>query len=155
VRGGRVEWHQDYTYTGYLDPPSSLSVRLALSECSLATGCLQVLDGSHRWGRSPPTRALTEERVVDLLPPEFGARIAESTRALEIEPGDLTLHHCMTWHCSVENLSERPRKTIIAHLFDADSRLVRERLPADAAQFSTDAEGRLCGEAFPLLYDEN
>ncbi len=154
--GGTVDWHQDYTYTGYLDPPSSLSVRLALSACTVESGCLQVLDGSHRWGWQGRPRILNDDRVrdaLDQLPPELRLRVDGAKRTLELEPGDLTLHHCLTIHSSLPNQSEQPRKSIIAHVFDSDCRLIRERLPSGAeSRFVTDADGRLIEPDFPTLW---
>src|SRR5437588_1848309 len=56
----RVEWHQDHTYTGYLDRPAALSLRLALTECTIASGCLRVIDGSHKLGLLGGVRALSD-----------------------------------------------------------------------------------------------
>ena len=42
--------HQDYTYTGFLDPPNAVSVRVSLTASSVETGCMYVIDRSHRWG---------------------------------------------------------------------------------------------------------
>ncbi|HEX7840058.1 MAG TPA: phytanoyl-CoA dioxygenase family protein, partial [Kofleriaceae bacterium] len=67
--GGPVAWHQDHTYTGYLDPARAVSVRLALTDCSLDNGCLEVIDGSHAWGLLGDVRALTETHVADALGP--------------------------------------------------------------------------------------
>jgi hypothetical protein len=155
-KGGVIEWHQDYAYTGYLEPAQSLSVRLALTPCTVESGCLQVLDGSHRWGWRGKPRILDDDRVrdaLDQLPPELRARVDESRRTVELQPGDLSLHHCLTLHSSLPNTSARARKTIIAHVFDDACRLQRDRLPAGAeAHFTADAEGRLAESIFPTLY---
>src|SRR5688572_30225809 len=39
---GSIALHQDYTYTGFLDPPAIVSVGLALTDASHESGCLQV-----------------------------------------------------------------------------------------------------------------
>jgi ectoine hydroxylase-related dioxygenase (phytanoyl-CoA dioxygenase family) len=154
--GGAIDWHQDYVYTGYLEPARAVSVRLALSACTVESGCLQVLDGSHRWGWRAQPRILADNRVrdtLDDLPEELRSRVEESTRTLELEPGDLTVHHCLTLHRSRPNVGAEARKTIIAHVFDGDCHVVRERLPAGAqAHFVTDDAGRLTGENFPTLF---
>ena len=73
-------------------------------------------------------------------------------RMLELEPGDLSLHHCLTFHGSLENRSERARKTLIVRFFDADCRVSRDALPAGAAPwFPERPDGGLSTEAFPLL----
>jgi ectoine hydroxylase-related dioxygenase (phytanoyl-CoA dioxygenase family) len=155
-KGGIVDWHQDYVYTGYLDPPRSASVRLALTACTAESGCLQVVDGSHRWGWQARPSLFNDDRVrstLDQLPPELREKVAPDTRTLELQPGDLTVHHCLTLHSSLPNGSAQPRKTIIAHLFDGDCRLKRERLPPGAeTHFVTDGDDHFAASAFPVLF---
>src|SRR5207248_6987597 len=38
----RVGWHQDHTYTGFLS--ECVSVRIALTACTIESGCLRVID---------------------------------------------------------------------------------------------------------------
>ncbi len=150
--GGEVAWHQDHTYTGYLAPPRMASVRLALTECTIENGCLEVIDGSHEWGQVGDVRALSEPSVADALGDRAAAWI-DRVVPLELEPGDLSIHHCFTFHRSGANRSARTRKTLITRLFDADCRLVEKLLPPGvAAHFPVDAEGRLSQVAFPILW---
>jgi len=146
-----VAWHQDHTYTGYLRPSQLASARLALTPCTVESGCLEVIDRSHAWGPLGDVRALTESRVDDVL----GARAAASADqvvALELQPGDLSLHHCLTLHRSGPNRTAAARKTLITRLFDSACTLVRELLPPGAeAHFPTAPDGRLSETAFPLL----
>jgi phytanoyl-CoA hydroxylase len=155
--GGPIEWHQDYSYTGYLEPARSLSVRLSLTACSVDTGCLQVLDGSHLWQWRGRSTILSDDRVrdaLDQLPPELAALVPSAQRTLELEPGDLSLHHCLTLHRSLPNVSPKPRKTIVAHVFDGACRLERTRLPPGAQEnFVTDSDGHLSAAGFPVLFD--
>ena len=118
------------------------------------SGCLRVVDGSHRWGSVGAVRALSESQVDSLLPslrPEQQAALADA-RLLELEPGDVTIHHCLTLHGSGPNRSQRARKTVILRIFDGDCRLDPTRLPPGAeAHFPTDETGRLATSAFPRL----
>ena len=150
--GGAVAWHQDHTYTGYLDPARAASVRLALTECDRSNGCLEVIDGSHAWGLLGDVRALTESRIADALGPTL-ARWHDRVIALELQPGDISLHHCLTLHASAENRSPRTRKTLITRLFDAACRLVPAHLPpGTGAYFPVDDAGHLTDAAFPVVY---
>jgi phytanoyl-CoA hydroxylase len=150
--GGAVAWHQDHTYTGYLDPPRAVSVRLALTDCTRDNGCLEVIGGSQAWGLLGDVRALTERHVADALGPE-AARWQDRVVALELAPGDLSIHHCLTLHRSGENHSAGARKTLITRLFDGACRLAPERLPPGAAAyFPVDDTGHLADAAFPVLY---
>lgn len=147
----RVEWHQDHTYTGYLDTTACVSVRLALTDCSRESGCLRVLDGSHLSGPLGQVRAFRAAEVTDdsqLLPHGWEERVV----SLDLAPGDVSVHHCLTFHGSEENRSDRPRRTLIARMFDARARLLPARLPPGLeAYFPTEPDGRLSQRAFPLL----
>src|SRR5215813_5329855 len=150
--GGPVEWHQDYTYVGFLTPARVISLRVALLPEDEVSGCMRVVDGSHRWGPIGSVRALSEGQVDSLIPalgPEQRAELANA-RLLELEPGDVTIHHCLLLHGSGPNRSNRARKTLILRMFDGDCRLDPARLPAGAtAHFPTDESGRLATSAFP------
>ena len=150
--GGAVAWHQDHTYTGYLSPARVVSVRLALTDDDVERGCLEVIDGSHAWGLLGDVRALTETRVADALGVE-AAKWSEHVVRLELEPGDLSIHHCLTLHRSAPNASAHPRKTLVTRMFDAECSLLRERLPPGAEpHFPVDDAGRLSDSAFPVLF---
>lgn len=151
-----IAWHQDYNYTGFLTPERLVSVRLAVTREDEANGCMKVVDGSHAIGLvgelSVFSDALTEVHLED-LPEPWASEHEARTVSLELEPGDVSVHHCLTVHGSFENGSDEARKTIVTHLFDGACRLARERLP-EAAQghFVTDDAGRLVGEGFETFY---
>ena len=150
--GGAVAWHQDHTYTGYLDPAHAVSVRLSLTDCRRDNGCLEVIDASHRWGLLGDVRALTETHVADALGPA-AADWQDRVVALELAPGDLSIHHCLTLHRSAENRSSITRKTLITRLFDASCQLVRHHLPPGAEPyFPVAGDGTLADSAFPVLH---
>ena len=150
---GAIALHQDYRYTGYLDRPSGLAVGLALTDATRDSGCLHVVDGSQAWGLVGGLRVFAPGLESDLearLPPAQREHVAEATIPLEVHAGDVTIHHCLTLHGSGPNSSGRPRKTIIAHLVDGDSRVLRDRLPADAAaHFPIAGDGCLSASMFP------
>jgi phytanoyl-CoA hydroxylase len=150
--GGPVAWHQDHTYTGYLEPARAVSVRLALTDCHRDNGCLEVISGSHTWGLIGDVRALTESHVADALGPA-AAHWQERVAALELAPGDISIHHCLTLHKSRDNRSAHARKTLISRLFDGDCQLVHAHLPAGAAAyFPVEVDGTLADAAFPVVY---
>jgi len=154
--GSSIALHQDYSYTGYLDSPSSLSVGLALTEATQDSGCLYVVDASHKWGLISGLHVFADELQKDLgnrLSSAQRERVEQATIPLEVRAGDVTIHHCLTLHGSFYNTSNRPRKTIITHLFSGDCTLVRERLPREVQhRFTTDDQGHLTAPAFPTLH---
>ena len=157
--GGRVEWHQDFSYFAFFERPDSLTLRVALTPCTRENGCLRVLGGSHAWGLQGADLSFRAISVDDALAavPE---RLREEARAaevlVELAPGDVSLHHCLAFHGSAPNPTARPRKTLAMRFVDADLRVVASRLPSAeaAAYLGADAEGRPSGVTFPVVYDE-
>jgi ectoine hydroxylase-related dioxygenase (phytanoyl-CoA dioxygenase family) len=154
--GGSVELHQDRTYIGYLVPARVATLRIALEPEDDGNGCMRAVDGSHRWGAIGDDRSLVAQSVTSLVPTlsaEQQAHVAGAS-ALALQPGDISIHHCLTLHGSARNASERPRRTIILRMFDADCVIDRARLPAGAeAYFPTDAGGHLDPSAFPIVHE--
>lgn len=135
---GSVALHRDYDYMAYLSPPRALSVRLSLTGGGIEDGCLYVVEGSH------------DPALADVPP----ARMAPATRAIALQPGDVSLHHCLALHGSHPNIGTRTTKTIIAHVFDRRCRLDRTRLhPQIARLFPADKCGVLSPDVFPVLFD--
>ncbi len=155
---GVVEWHRDWDYTGYLEAPRAVSVRLALGDEDAEAGGLEVVEGSHRWEMGESVETLFAERIgagrLEALPAPYGERAREAVRPVALAAGDVSVHHALLLHGSGANRSGRDRRTIVVHLFDAELRLVPERLPSPeaAAWFTTDAAGRLTGPAFPVVW---
>jgi hypothetical protein len=155
---GAVGLHQDYTYTGYLDSPATVSISLALTDAAQQDGCVYVVDGSHKWGLVGGLQIFSSElqQQIHELSPHQRRLIENAKVPLEVRGGDVTIHHCLTFHGSYPNTRAGLRKNIVTHLFDGDCRLVRARLPREAeAWFETDGEGRVTGERFPELYVRN
>jgi ectoine hydroxylase-related dioxygenase (phytanoyl-CoA dioxygenase family) len=147
----QIGWHRDYTYLAFLDRPRAVSVRLALDPETESSGALRVLEGSHRLAFASATGVLDEA-----LRPDEDALLTEAARAgtvtaLALEPGDVSVHLCLTAHQSGPNLSASPRRTLVTHLFDAACRLDPARLPSPeaAAWFPVDPAGHLRRDTFP------
>lgn len=155
LEGASIEWHQDRTYIGYLSPARVATIRIALLPEDEANGCMRVVEGSHHWGEIGANQSLTAQSVASLLPSltaEQQARV-EGARSLELAPGDVSIHHCLTLHGSPPNPSARPRRTILLRMFDAACQLDPARLPPGAeAYFPVDADGHLATTAFPLVH---
>lgn len=149
----RIGWHRDYTYSPYLDRPATASIRIALDAEIAAAGAMQVIPGSHRW---PPvdlsgTEGFIRDDALARMPPS--SRAGGQPVTLELAPGDVTIHHCLTFHASPPNTTDTWRRTLVFHVFDAECRLLPERLPnPELAPFlETDDEGRLVSPLYPEL----
>lgn len=127
-----VPWHTDYSYTGYLRPPMAASVRVSLTQAGERDGCLRVVDGSHRW--ELPDRFLfgdpsIPDGALERLPEPYATEAKARQVTLPLAPGDVSVHHCRTWHTSLPNLGTRTRKTVVTHVFDGACEVLVERLP--------------------------
>ena len=111
--GGAWEWHQDYGYwynNGCLYPDVA-SCLIAVTPSSKANGCLQVIPGSHHFGR------IDHGKTGD----QTGADMERVTAALErlplhyveAEPGDALFFHANLLHRSDQNRSDEPRWSLI------------------------------------------
>ena len=157
--GARVELHQDYAHTGFLQPANAASIRLSLIHSTVERGCMYVIDRSHHWGLQSGLSIFSkrlQQDVAEQLPSQFRSCVDEDRIPIELGPGDVSIHHCLTYHGSFENKSDQSLKTIVAHVFDGGCKLATDRLPVDAIPFfNTDAEGRLSTASFPLLFDHS
>lgn len=153
--GGRVEWHQDYSYYAFLGPPNALTMRLALTPCTEESGCLRVIDGSHLWGLQTGDlsfRASSVDDALSRLPESLQAKAGAAERIIELQPGDLSLHHCLTFHGSAQNRSDFVRKTLAVRFIDAACTVDPARIPpSQTARVPIDSEHHLTGPMYPVL----
>src|SRR5215472_17297470 len=111
--GGAWTWHQDYGYwyeNGVLFPLLT-SAFMAVDPATRESGCLQVLERSHKLGRLH--HVLTGDQA--------GAdreRVDEAAKRLplvyvEMDPGDVLFFDCNLLHRSDQNRSANPRWSMI------------------------------------------
>jgi len=151
-----VEWHQDHSYTSYINPPDVVSVRVALTKSTVKTGCLHVIDGSHRWASKPRARIGARTMAQDAfqdVPASMLKSAEKATRAVWLAPGDVSVHLAKTFHASFENTQNESQMILVNHVFSSQCRLDPTRLPGDASikRFPTTPEGHLDPKSFPLL----
>ena len=102
-----VSWHQDLTYWGF-DGSDQVSAWLALSPANAHSGCMQMIPGSHLEGIRDQETSDDPDNV--LLQSQTIASVDESRAvSCELEPGEVSLHHGWTVHCSRPNRSDDRR----------------------------------------------
>ncbi|MDA0237878.1 MAG: phytanoyl-CoA dioxygenase family protein [Proteobacteria bacterium] len=106
--GTFVSWHQDSTYWG-LSRPDVLTVWIALSPSRRANGAMKMVSGSHKLEQLAhtdtfePGNLLTRGQKID-------QQIADENVAwIELEPGEVSLHHVRIIHGSEANTSSDRR----------------------------------------------
>jgi len=111
--GGAWEWHQDYGYwyqNGLLYP-DLVSVSIAVDPATRENGCLQLLQGSHKFGR------IDHGKYGDRISAD-PERTSEAIKRLnlvyaEMSPGDALFFHANTLHRSDANTTDKPRLSLI------------------------------------------
>lgn len=103
-----VSWHQDSTYWG-LEPPDIVTAWVALSESVTANGAMRVIPDSHRLDQIAHRDTFAAGNLLSR-----GQEVAvdvDATRAatLELDPGEMSLHHVRLIHGSEPNPSNRRR----------------------------------------------
>jgi non-haem Fe2+, alpha-ketoglutarate-dependent halogenase len=99
-----VSWHQDSTYWG-LSAPDVVTAWVALSPSNLANGAMAVLPGSHTRDQIPHRDTFDKHNLLT-RGQEVAVEIdpAQSV-ALEMLPGEMSLHHVRLVHGSPANPS--------------------------------------------------
>jgi ectoine hydroxylase-related dioxygenase (phytanoyl-CoA dioxygenase family) len=116
-------FHQDF-YFWPLDPPNIISCWLALDDATVENGCMHVIPGSHRDRRlSPEARAREIAEAARIRSdggvPEKSLRdqIAESDVSVavpvELKAGECMFHHCLNFHATPENRTDRERRAFV------------------------------------------
>lgn len=119
--GSETPWHQDGGQLWGLSRVPSLQFWTALDEATAASGCLEVVPGSHREGLATA--------LGGLVPPAWAAERDADARAVALpaRPGDVILLDNLVWHRSGTNRTDAPRRALTVSVLDADIRCVRKR----------------------------
>ena len=141
-----VSWHQDLTYWGF-DGSDQVSAWLALSPANSRSGCMQMIPGSHLEGirdhetSDDPDNVLLQSQTITHV---------DERRAVscELEPGEVSLHHGWTVHCSRPNLSDDRRIGLNAQYIRPSMRQTKSDRDSAMLVRGTDAFGYYqCDEA--------
>jgi ectoine hydroxylase-related dioxygenase (phytanoyl-CoA dioxygenase family) len=102
-----VSWHQDATYWG-LSSPDVVTAWIALTPSTRESGCMQVVPGTHH------AQVPHEDRFDDANLLSRGQEVAVKVDPatvvdVELQPGQMSLHHVLLFHGSEPNRSAWPR----------------------------------------------
>lgn len=103
-----VSWHQDSTYWG-LEPPEIVTAWIALSESVTANGAMRVIPGTHKMDQVAHRDTFADHNLLS-RGQEIAVEVdAAQAVALELQPGEMSLHHVRLIHGSEPNPSGRRR----------------------------------------------
>jgi ectoine hydroxylase-related dioxygenase (phytanoyl-CoA dioxygenase family) len=115
-----LEWHQDWT-NWPLSPTEALSFWIALDDVTMEKGSMQFAEGTHTLGRflGPILESGLDAETVECLKTEHGlaslpdpGALGLRLRDVEIQAGECSIHHGLTWHRSGSNATGEPRRAI-------------------------------------------
>lgn len=104
-----VSMHQDLTYWGLGAIDGMVTAWIALSEVNRASGCMDFVKGSHKNPILPHDDTFDENNLLS-RGQEIKVDIDEADKsAIELHPGEMSLHHGLTIHGSGPNTSDDRR----------------------------------------------
>lgn len=103
-----VSWHQDSTYWG-LEPPDIVTAWVALSDSIEENGAMRVVPGTHKLDQVAHRDTFAADNLLS-RGQEIAVEVDPAQAvALELQPGEMSLHHVRLIHGSEPNPSGRRR----------------------------------------------
>jgi non-haem Fe2+, alpha-ketoglutarate-dependent halogenase len=103
-----VSWHQDSTYWG-LSSPDVVTAWIALSRSDEPSGAMSVIPGTHLMDQVPHRDTFDTNNLLT-RGQEVAVDVDEADAVrLDLEPGEMSLHHVRIVHGSPPNRSDRRR----------------------------------------------
>lgn len=123
-----VGMHQDLTYWGMGETPDQVTAWIALSPATVASGCMDFVQGSHKNPILPHTDTYSDTNLLS-RGQEIAVEVAEEEKThIELAPGQMSLHHGLTIHGSGPNRSDDRRIGLAIRYLNPNARqLVADR----------------------------
>ncbi len=129
-QGTYVSWHQDSTYWG-LSKPDVLTAWIALSPATIESGCMKMMPGTHKWQQIDHKDTLSEKNLLTRGQEIIVDVDEDKAVAVELLPGQVSLHNIRTVHASEPNRSDYRRIGVAVRYIAPDVRQVNA--PDDSA----------------------
>jgi len=115
-----VSMHQDLTYWGLGATQGLVTAWIALSPSTPASGCMDFVRGSHKNPILPHEDTFDENNLLS-RGQEIRVDVDEADKvAIEIHPGQMSLHHGLTIHGSGPNASDDRRIALVVRYCTPD-----------------------------------
>ena len=104
-----VGMHQDLTYWGLGETSDQVTAWIALSPATTQSGCMDFVAGSHKNPILPHNDTFSDNNLLS-RGQEIAVDVAEEDKThIELQPGQMSLHHGLTIHGSGPNISDDRR----------------------------------------------
>jgi ectoine hydroxylase-related dioxygenase (phytanoyl-CoA dioxygenase family) len=151
-------YHQDDSYTGWIDPPHMLTCWIALDPTTAAGGTIEYVRGSHKWPVSPPIRQFHApddyRRELKEAAASVGIRDYEIV-PVEVPAGGCAFHHGATWHGSDTNRGKGPRRSAVAHCMSSEARFHPTRISYIYNRYKRVGDLTMDESFFPVLWRQD
>jgi hypothetical protein len=119
-----VGWHTDRSYWRSCSSEEMITAWVPFHDITMDHGPLMMIDGSNGWGREDKGKPDFFRQDLDVQEREIGR---DSGRTITKVPvllrrGQVSFHHCRTFHGSGPNHSAEPRRSLAIHMQPADNR---------------------------------
>ncbi len=122
--GSFVSWHQDATYMA-VGPHNDVTAWLALSPSTLESGCVSMIPGTHKSGKVEHVDTFGEDNILTRGQEVQGVD-PDTAVHIELQPGQMSLHHPWVVHGSQPNRTDYRRIGIALQTYmGADMRPTR------------------------------
>lgn len=158
----KFAFHHDF-YFWPLGRPTMVTCWLALDDATVANGCMHVIPGSHRDPRFQPVGCdLSEELHLSPRPrgPGEPASLYDAVRGwdadratpVELKAGECMFHHCLNYHMTPENWTDRQRRAFVMIFMPDGTRYNHAQSPGHPCTEYLHLEDGvvLDGDAFPV-----
>lgn len=128
--GRPVLWHQDAGYWP-LEPMEVVTLWLAIDPSTRENGCLRVVSGSHR---GPVHERRADASVDSVFGDRSDVEVLEGDAVdIELEPGDVEIHHPRLLHSSGPNRSDHRRCGLTIRYIPTSTRILTDDPPFPSA----------------------
>lgn len=154
--------HHDF-YFWPLDRPAMISCWIALDDATADNGCMHVIPGSHRDPRlQPPDCQLTADLNLSPVPAGPGALgslleeartwMPERAKPVELKAGECMFHHCLNWHMTPRNTTDRQRRALVLIFMPDGTRYKHSQSPGHicTTHLGLQDGALMAGDGFPL-----
>ena len=115
-----LSMHQDFTYWGMDDGDKGLTAWLALTPATVDNGCMHFVRASHVQGQVQHNDTFSQDNLLSR-----GQEVAVDYDEADVEhcclqPGEVSLHHSLTFHGSGPNRTDEPRIGVVMRYLSTD-----------------------------------
>ena len=117
-----VSWHQDLTYWGLGATSDQTTAWIALSDVSVASGCMRFVAGSHKQAIVPHNDTFGADNLLS-RGQEIAVEVDEADATdIVLSPGEMSLHHGLLFHASGPNTSADRRIGLAVRFINPNAR---------------------------------